>query len=151
MDIAAYSTGLGRLVTNLMSLEVMLRAHLARSVGAGFPAFFTLKAGDEVPLNPMTDYRSLGKLIDAYNASVSAGYRLAKDDIVGLRDAVAHGRTVSPEKGGLIQLVKFSPPHGKTVRVEFAATLDEAWFTRQIVFVCNEYEKVRAADAGCLS
>src|SRR5216117_3606119 len=99
MDLEEHARLVGRLVGNLDSLEFALRAYLYEKADpphTPLPAGHTLdslKIGDAVPINAMTDYSSLGELIDRYNRLVersSPGLQVDRS-LVSLRDALAHG------------------------------------------------------------
>ncbi len=136
---------LGRLVQNLLRLEVCIRTFLARSqAGAtsGNWVFtdFDAKAGDAVQLCAYTDYDTLGQLIDRYNAIAEAnGTPQVPTGIVELRDALAHGRLVRFERGEgpserlPLSLVKYSKPlkGAQSVTVTYRQELTEEWFSAQ--------------------
>src|SRR5438094_506073 len=93
-DENRHAYNLGAVVGNLMSLEVLLRAAVAK-LGAGEwsgPDLEKLAVGQRVPVNSMTSYDALGKIIDKYNSLVTAPHRIDRDRLVALRDAIAHGR-----------------------------------------------------------
>jgi len=62
------------------------------------------------------------------------------ENLVALRDAIAHGRIVSDRTIFPVRLVKFDRPDSEgNVRIVFNEILDLEWFTRNIRFV---YESV---------
>jgi hypothetical protein len=148
-----YYLQLGRLVGNLHSLEFALRGVLynADPPRPGDPSLLIqlheLRVGQTVPVNALTDYRTLEKLITAYNelvASRDAG--LCVDTaVVDLRDAIAHGRVSSAEPAPDMMILKFGPEKSDQVTVAYAATMTEAWFKRQISRVYQEMMKVYSA------
>lgn len=136
---------LGRLVQNLLRLEVCIRAFLARDQGGATSgnwvfADFDAQVGASVPLSAYTDYDTLGQLIDRYNTIACAnGTKQLPPGIVELRDALAHGRLVRFERGEgpserlPLSLVKYSKPlkGAQTVTVTYRQELTEAWFSAQ--------------------
>ena len=144
---------LGTLFTNLQTLEFLLRLFLYKKRSRPHISFVRgqnltgLRVGKVLPENAVTDYDSLGKLIRRYNATAVGKVHGLKitDDLVSLRDALAQGRVFVPKTGLPLQLLKFTKPRGKTVRVEFAAALSLDWLEKQSTRVLAEITKVRAA------
>ncbi len=87
------SVKLGKLVSNLQSLECLLRVYLLGIAQKGAsatsgPDYWSLKVGVIIGLDEFTNYDSLGTLIEKYNADVgSRDPSLTIDsDIVEIRD-----------------------------------------------------------------
>jgi hypothetical protein len=151
-----YHLRLGQLVGNLQSLEFALRAVLynANLPPEGGPELsiqlHQLEQGQVVPVNAMTDYRSLNQLITDYNKLVDRSLRV-DTRVVALRDALAHGRLAMPEPAADMIILKFSPekevgPEKKRqVIVKYAETMTEAWFRKSIRLVLQEVTKVTKA------
>jgi hypothetical protein len=153
MDNTEYSQNLGKLVSNLLSLEFGLRLFLRiNEIPKGASLFEkkinSLKEGDTILENAFTNYDSLSKLIDKYNCHLgvlSAGLTIDKN-LSCIRDAIAHGRVSSNNPNEEMTLLKFSNPNknGK-VTVTFCATLTNDWFREQIKKVYDAVSKVREA------
>ena len=109
-DFRRRSEQIGTLVGWIQSLEFNLRYWLLRA--GNFPLEFPDHVGQKVQKTPMTDYRSLGQLIAAYNGQLSeveSKYRLSTE-IVAIRDAVAHGRVLALSLEGPLTIYCFGPP-----------------------------------------
>jgi hypothetical protein len=132
----AFPDALGRIVSNLLQLEFVLRVvlHFQEPVRMPTTTFRILSAGDELPENFLTNWDSLGDLIEEFNARERArGSDTVDDGIVALRDTLAHGRLTMRRDTGEYQLVRFSRPRGSgKVKVESAQTLTMEWFEQQI-------------------
>ncbi len=151
---------LGGLMANFHSLELCLRVFLNRLPNAhpmGIPHgknIYAMPIGTELPVNDLTNYESLGQLIERYNCEVvrrKLGKQINKE-LVATRDALAHGRVssdVSTDNSAPMRLIKFSKPAQGKTKIEFNAVLDTAWFTSQrkkayaaIMAVYASYEKL---------
>lgn len=145
-----YEQPLGRLKGNLLGLEFVLRFFLYDAeAGSGLANLTTLKVGEWVPLNPVTDFANLRCLIQRYNRSVmpTAKELCIDEDLVRLRDALAHGRLFSTEPAGPFQLVKFSDRKGNHVKVEFSETVTVEWLEEQVQRTYDAILKVLDAHA----
>jgi hypothetical protein len=148
-----HALSLGKLVANLQSLEFLLRGFLSTIYDADSDGLipdmprdvYNLPVGSIVPENYITNYLSLGKLIDAYNEYVNERDTTLKIDrgtLVELRDALAHGRVSGTEPFPPLKILKFDQPRREQVRVAFSQTMDEDWFRSQILLVLAEVRKV---------
>ncbi|PYQ08036.1 MAG: hypothetical protein DMF83_07910 [Acidobacteria bacterium] len=146
---AAYSEGLGKTLANLQSLEFLLRLFLQNTQhpeatwldrGPG-----EMAVGDIVAETPLTDWSSLGVLIDRYNAAIGqhSSLRVSKT-VVDLRDALAHGRMFMPSMQDPPILIKFEKPCDGRTRVTFRKSGAE-WLHQAIKDVHAETAKVQAA------
>jgi len=135
---------LGGIMTNLHYLEFKLRRFLlnAQKIDTTelWDEWHGLKLGAVVPANRLTDYSSLGKLIEDYNKLVPAEHQVALA-VVDLRDALAHGR-VTTLGSFPMKLVKFSKVVGGKVTVEFAQTLGTEWMHEQMKWVVTQHERI---------
>lgn len=145
--------GLGKVLTNLLSLEVCLRLFLydlqglKRPTGGSTPPqhdFTNPTLGAWVPLTPLTSYETLGKLIRKVNSSLEERGREDRIDpsLVDLRDALAHGRVLSLKPEGPMRLVKFSKPCGDQVKVVASVELTQEWLKQQTQRTWSEIQKV---------
>ena len=129
MDLNQHALGIGRIVVNLQSLEVVLRLFLAEASGGKINNM--PQAGEKiVPLGYLTNRDSLGTLVDKYNSCLSgeeAGQFGVDREVVAVRDSLAHGRLMSPTSEPLVTLWKFGKPDGTDVPVERVETLTTQW------------------------
>jgi hypothetical protein len=141
-----HDSHLGKLLGNLQSLEFILRAYLQKysiptpiattPIGT---SFYTLPIGTELPENEITNYDSLGVLIDKFNnMAKSKGIAQLDKKIVDIRDLLAHGRisslTVDMQ---ILHLIKFSRPNNGTVKIIFNEVMTKEWFKENIRLVYN--------------
>lgn len=151
-----HALALGKLVSNLQSLEFALRAFLVNDeirAGSSFPQSANLNnmdIDDVVPLNAFTNYDTLGKLIRRYNSNrtISSADLRIDETLADIRDAVAHGRVSASAPSGHLQLLKFSKPRGneKHVKVTFSAAMTKEWFGVQIRRARNALLTVNEAN-----
>jgi hypothetical protein len=138
MTLEEHATHLGGLISNFQSLEFLLRAFLQKSPSAsplGIPHgvdIYSSPVGTDLPENELTNYDSLGQLIDKYNGKVEKlGLAPIDKTLVEIRDALAHGRVSAALADDTLRLVKFSKPANGRVRITFNAVLSSDWFTAQ--------------------
>jgi len=96
MDANDHLLGLGKIASNLHGLEILLRVFLCEATNQ---KFIFPKAGDAaLPNSHLTNYDSLGDLVIDYNGALSASEKHLNVDpsVVDTRDALAHGRLMSP-------------------------------------------------------
>ena len=149
-----YPLHLGKLLGNLHSLEVLLRVYLLGFAQNGGPsaaskvAYWNLSVGDAVEENEFTNYDTLGKLIDRFNANVEPQDPKLRLDtaVVSVRDLLAHGRVSadqpSPDR---LKILKFGKASGGVVKVTACALMDEKWFAEQNTLVREQLFRVREA------
>ena len=145
---------LGRLITNLHSLETVLRDILITNTEGleksrkHAQSLKEMNVGQYVVENAFTNYDSLKTLIKKYNSitKVLGEKYLIDDRIVELRDAIAHGRTFSYGPNIPLILMKFSRPKEGRVKVEYNATMTIEWFDEQIKRVKRELDKAIKAS-----
>ena len=138
MTLDEHARYLGGLVVNLQSLEFILRAFLQQLPTAppfGLPPgtdIYSFPVGAEVPLNEVTNYDSLRRLIKKFNSEMEKrGVDQIDETLVRLRDAVAHGRVSTADPMAEMRLLKFSEPKNGHVCVEFNEVMSSAWFKEQ--------------------
>jgi hypothetical protein len=144
-----YVERIGRLSTGLHRLEFLLRTFL---VGAEGPNpvvdINTVRVGDKVPETALTDYAPLDQLIKRYNAHADVKVSIHRDDIVPLRDSLAHARIYSMTERPPFRLVRFGKPVGGTVEViSVVENLDEAWLEAKREVIEAAIKKVWASLA----
>lgn len=135
---------LGSLIQQLLALEFGLRLCLAKNENRGIsPVTLPIKVqpGDSVPLSALTDYSTLGILINRYNSwARDNGKREVSTKFVELRDAIAHGRLckiddgITPPADVPWTLLKFGKPapNGQTVTLTFRQTITSEWVNEQL-------------------
>jgi hypothetical protein len=143
MDHEDHVRYLGILVSYFHALEFALRAVLKNQEKGKVKkiVYSRLRKGDTVPEDAMTNYDSLGSLIDKYNKIAPKELTITKG-IVATRDAIAHGRVFSDVQSLPVNLYKFDKPKNGTVTVAVAVTLDQNWFKDTGVHLYEEIQKV---------
>lgn len=147
-DSYEHACNIGKIVSNLQSLEFVLRAFLLEALGASNKVNYQhLNIGDLIPEDAFTNWDTMAQLIKKYNSRVlPIDHSLAIDEsIVVLRDALAHGRISAASSSGPSYLLKFSNPQNQLVKVEFAALMDKAWFKAQVGLTHEQVVKVLKA------
>jgi hypothetical protein len=135
--------GLGKLQSNLHSLEFCIRMFLCEyhNESAEFPKQDALQMSE----NHLTNYNSLGTLIDKYNAIAAKEarpiYSVTKD-VVGVRDLLAHGRVIIPTDLGPHRIFKFTRAQDGFVKIEHNQVMDTEWFRSHIRLVYDQIIKI---------
>jgi hypothetical protein len=137
----------GCIVTNLQSLETILRYFLLRVHGqqVQFP-----KVGDVTAAKTyLTNYMSLGQLVDEFNNALTQAESEFKVDreVVVIRDSVAHGRLLT-EKELPYRLWKFGKKINGRVTIDFCEELTLDWLKVKSQMIFGEKEKVMACFKG---
>ena len=149
-----YSESAGKILANLQALELLLRQFLYDKRDPPFSPLVRslneLSKGDAAPLNPLTDWSSLPKLIGRYNHRVGARPEFSvTNDVVTVRDVLAHGRVWLPDwhaqPDAPVLLLKFAQPSGNTAEVEFSQSASAAWLDATLSLVAGEVAKVITA------
>jgi hypothetical protein len=136
-------SGTGAIVMNLQALELHIRYFLLRKNNQlmAFP-----KEGDKtVAENYVTNYLSLGDLVDEFNGALSneESKKFSVDrEAVRIRDAIAHGRLVTRIKNPPYTLWKFGPGKNSQVPVEFEQLLTEEWLKQSWLMIEAQCAKV---------
>ena len=156
MDLEEHAQLVGRLVGNLQSLEFALRAYLYEKKSpphapfASGQSLHSFNVGDIVPENAMTDYSTLGKLIERYNQGVEARFQV-DSSIVSVRDALAHGRVSALDPAQDLVLLKFEKPSGGLTKVTYAQALTADWLKSQTTRIFGEIQKICKASGSSMS
>ena len=143
-----YEVSLGRLFTNMLSLEMLLRLYLFSKESAPESRNFdfgSLKEGDNVPENYFTDTCGLRHLIEKYNTYCKKNFSELKvdPDLADIRNALAHGRVLSSDPNfSKTQLFNFVSDKEGQIRLAFIALMTKDWFTKQIKLFFNAMDKV---------
>jgi hypothetical protein len=141
---------IGKIVTNLQSLEFALRLFLGEIQSQSGAAkgtivdFARLNVGEYVPENYFTNYDTLKQLIQKANIELQTRSFSERIDesIVELRDAIAHGRVSSLHPDGPLRLLKFSKPADGKVQVKISVELSQEWLSKQIKRTHDEILKI---------
>jgi hypothetical protein len=147
-DSTKYATAIGKIVSNLLTVEALLRIATFNAEGGGAvhgdldPA--TVVVGTRLPLNAITNYKPLKAVIARYNAVVPAEKRIDGAPIVRLRDALAHGRMLGRQPSEPFTLFKFGQGDGKTVPVELVVELTLPWLEEQRALVAEAIKRMLA-------
>ena len=131
MTIHEHCCKLGTLLGHFHSLELLLRSYLNAHLENGIAEkdYYSFGIGSELTENALTNYDSLGMLIDKTNKNLkSRGINEEIDkSLVEIRDALAHGRVSAEKPNETLRLIKFSKPKNGKVKVEFNAMMTENW------------------------
>jgi hypothetical protein len=133
--------GWGKVSGNLLSLEHLLRLFLCEAHGEKLE--YPQPGQHDVALTHLTNRDSLGDIIAEFNAQLrtSEGKYGIEIGVVGIRDALAHGRLVTLTAYPLT-LYKFGRPQQGRASVENADLLDVAWFEKKRSLVRDQIDKV---------
>lgn len=149
MTPSEHASYLGQLVANFQCLETWLRLALLQlepyQHALARTDFENISVGAPLAKNELTDYATLGKLIDRFNARMAAkGAKTINVALVSIRDSIAHGRVMGTASGFPLRLVKFSEPKAGQVTLVVNEVMDENWFNLQIRRTYRAIERVRA-------
>jgi hypothetical protein len=134
--------GVGAIITNFLALETVIRLFLANLHGQKpkLPG-----PGDQLAEeNYLTNFRSLGGLIDEYNDGLSDQESELKVDriLVDIRNAFAHGRLLSVGDVYPATLYKFGIAKDGSVPIECQLVLSSEWFAHMKLRIRGEQDKV---------
>lgn len=133
-NVTSYIYKLGHFWQSFNNIEMFLRLYLHKNSGCDqkdFLKYSRAEIGDELPENPITDYRAFGALCTAFNKLQKNDHKIDFSEFIKLRDALAHGRVSGDDLGNMF-VVKYSRPQNKKVRVEYKKQLTQADFERII-------------------
>jgi hypothetical protein len=96
MTVQQFNAHVGGIVMNLQAVETGLRFFFFRKNGETNP--FPKPGSKEAPSSSLTAHRELGKWIKRFNSNLTKDelpkFRIS-DDVVEIRDAIAHGRLIA--------------------------------------------------------
>lgn len=142
-DSDAHALRLGKLIANIQSLETLARIVVAHIEGIENQDIWKLPVGTRVPATALTNYDALRGVLRAYNGHAKPEDRVDASTILGLRDALAHGRVAGETPTSALGLVKFGPRHDDgMVEVVFSAEMTPDWFDSHIRLVRREIDAV---------
>jgi len=142
-----FNKKIGAIIMNLQALETVIRFFFFRKNGEQHP--FPKRCGDRyVPSTSLTNYCQLRKWVRKFNSGLSQEERpkyAISEDIVEMRDAIAHGRLVAPDPPSLpYTLWKFGEPVNCQVEVKFCDVLTAEWLDSKWKLIAAEKDKVVA-------
>lgn len=133
-----HTQGIGKIVTNFQVLETWLRLYLSMRTGKEDPTagldFASLPVHSKAPINRLTDYATLRRLVRDFNKHMQTQNKTGIDEkLVDIRDALAHGRVFATDRGFPFRLIKFSSDKGATeVELTHNICMTPVWFNRKI-------------------
>jgi hypothetical protein len=143
----AYTELAGKLLADFQALEFLLRSYLyGRSDGRHAPLSQSLNdlvRGQQVPENALTDWSTLGQLIERYNRLVQpiGPQQVVDPAIVTLRDALAHGRVWLHDRESVL-ILRFDKPVKGVVTVAFSQVASEEWLEECLRHVAEQITPV---------
>ena len=147
MEAIDYLCGIGKIIGNLHSLELLLRLFLSKTNGESLqnPQF----VNETLPVTHLTNYSSLRVLINEYNSILIDTERCFVVDlsVVTIRDAIAHGRLTSLNKEFPLTLWKFSKPlksNKNTVNVELMEVISTVWLDNKRQLILDQINIIDA-------
>jgi len=133
--------GTGKIVGDLHALEFVIRIFLAEAASQKIelPGPTTR----QLPETFVTNYMSLGDLIDTYNSVLESSENAyaVGTEAVKIRDAIAHGRVFTSEDFP-VTLYKFGKVNDGMVPVEYAEVLSVDWLNQKCEFLMMQISNV---------
>jgi len=155
MEGVDHLSGLGKIIGNLHTLELMLGIFLCKAHGENVE--FPESSMGTVPETHLTNFMTLGELIAAYNSALAPAESAYSVDpvIVKVRDAIAHGRLTSVSARFPLTLYKFGKPDKMgVVPIELVEEISETWLDQNRQRIFDDIEKIsncaRARSFGSL-
>lgn len=149
MDLDEHAVRIGYVHTSLAALESSLRFFMLKLSGERFRV---PQPGDvDAPLNWMTKWISLGKLIKRYNGELTTNERnqfAITQDATDIRDALAHGRIHSPELTFPWTITKFGRQRAGRVLIDINQQMTIEWLDNAYKLVDEHKRKVDACSKG---
>jgi hypothetical protein len=146
-DFERHALNLGKLVGNLLTIEMAARMFIAKHDEKSSFIFSTqlptVKAGDLVDNDAFTNPDDLRQTLRKYNKRAPSEYKVPIDEIVDLRDAIAHGRSFGFGNMKHLRLLKFSRKKiGEKVKVDLVKDMDDEWFVVNICLLNTSIDKL---------
>ncbi len=156
LDLEAHACMLGKLVGNLLMIEMAARLMVAKCAAGGDlgktrPVFSQLTEGAWVDITSISNKEDLTWALDNYNRCVKCRQELKVDKraIVFLRDVLAHGRTIGlgkPTFDRALTLFKFGRDvKDKKVQVTLRVDMTKDWFDKQSKMLLLAFGKMKEA------
>lgn len=148
MDILQHAMLIGKIVVNLQSLEFALRSYLYSVAHdrSHHKNLFSVKLGETVTATELTDYSTLGQLIQRYNRIVPDPKLKLDPSLVDVRDALAHGRVFAALPQPPFTLLKFGAVKNGKTKVTYLQELTEEWLDQQVKRIVSEVRKISAVN-----
>lgn len=124
-NFQSYIYHLGLFRQSFNNLEYFLRLYLNKKKGKTNKdalKFSNLSQGDICEENDMTDWKSFSELCNSFNSYQSKSDKINFNDLIGLRDALAHWRILG-DIVGRMTVIKYSKPKNNQVIVEYKKEL----------------------------
>ncbi len=141
-----YKLQLGGLWGNFHTLEFIIRLFLCEKMG--IPIRLPKQGDFSIEVTPITKHTTINGLIGEYNKSLSLKEEEFKveENIIGLRNAFAHGRVFGLAPLPPFRLLNKPVPDkaGKIQNFDFDETLDKKFLGEKIDFVYEQIQKVSA-------
>lgn len=137
---------LGKLWASLLFMEEYLRDYLSwkeKGVPTS-PNVYKIKEGDFINKDAYTNRDTLGDLIKKFNNDPVNQEKIGREEVLKIRDALAHGRLVGKLDDGY-WLSKYGIPENGKVEVKSHHKFNSEWFVQSEEYVRKETEKVRTA------
>lgn len=143
MTFEEHAYNLGSVVANLQSFEFGLRLFLC--VAHNEPIKIPSRGQITGPETYLTNYDSLSELIKKYNDIASSKFpHLTLDSsVVEIRDALAHGRTLSPASDPPVRIFKFDRPRNGIVNVVYDQMMDRQWRDQSLKVILEQISKLQ--------
>lgn len=149
----SHAENLGKLVGNLLSLELAARMAIvkldtwaAAQVQTQLPQ---AKEDDWVGINAFTNGDDLRRTLEKFNKRTTPECRVDVDPVVKLRDALAHGRMFGygqRKPDSHLRLLKFSSKKADNkVQVTLAVDMTTEWFRANIKLLVDALSKIAKA------
>ncbi len=143
MTFEEHAYKLGTVVANLQSLEFCLRLFLC----AVHNETIEIPNVGQITVTEthLTNYDSLGPLIKKYNDIASSKYPhlMLDSSVIKIRDALAHGRTLSPNPDPPVRIFKFDRPKNGVVNIAYDQAMDRQWHHQSIKLILEQINKLQ--------
>ena len=147
LTVDDYNKSIGAVVMNLQALKSAIRYFFFRKNEEKNP-FPKAKKGEIVPSSSLVTHQQLRKWIRIYNSCLSSEEvtkYFISEDILEVRDALAHGRLVTPDPPELpYTLWNFGEPSNGQVEVRYCEVLTAEWLEQTKMAIYDAKEKVLA-------
>jgi hypothetical protein len=143
MDAIEHVTGIGKIIGNLHALELLLCVFLCKAKGENpdFPKSST----QILPENHLTNFMTLGALIDCYNSMLAPAESMfaVNRSVVTVRDAIAHGRLTSQSPSMYpLTLYKFGRSKSGILTTEIVEVISKEWLDEKLLLLRDQIEKL---------
>ena len=141
-------SGLGKLLANLHSLELLLRIYLINRPGAN-PAYkygediLELPKGSKLPKSDLTAHTFFSNLVEDFNDIAKSEKTQAIDEkVIEIRNILVHGCVFGREPEFPLHIVKFSKPEDGMVTITTNTAMTLEWFDQQHKIIRSAIEIV---------